>query len=149
MGSMDNLLDGGLRTIELCPGMVVTPVYLEEWSSTVEVYMPDEHEAPPWRYTDMLGLCWLGVFLSSVGLMLVNAGFIVLGVGFESLPSVSVIVMLVVFIVVGMVCLVSSCVSYHRCHRVYHQYLHSTTPTPAPFEDRAALPQQPAIWQLL
>lgn len=91
-GSTENLLDDGVTppTIELCPGMVVVPVYLEEWSSTVEVYMPDEHEAPLWLYSDMLLLFWLAVLLGSLGHMLLNAAFIVLGAAFHTRPSLTV-----------------------------------------------------------
>ncbi|XP_050698548.1 uncharacterized protein LOC126986437 [Eriocheir sinensis] len=91
-GSTENLLDAVAAppTIELCPGMVVVPVYLEEWSSTVEVYMPDEHEAPLWLYSDMLLLFWLAVLLGSLGHMLLNAAFIVLGAAFHTRPSLTV-----------------------------------------------------------
>ena len=91
-GSTGNLLEDGSTppTIELCPGMVVVPVYLEEWSSTVEVYMPDEHEAPLWLYSDMLLLFWLAVLLGSLGHMMLNAAFIVLGTTFHTRPSLTV-----------------------------------------------------------
>lgn len=89
VGSIDHL-DLNLRTIQIMPGMVVLPVYLEESSCTVEVYMADEHEAPMWLYSDMLVLFWLAVFFASIGHTFVNAAVIILGVAFNLLPNLTV-----------------------------------------------------------
>lgn len=94
-GSVDNLSD--LRTIEVTPGMIVMPVYLEESSCTVHVYMPDEHEAPLWLYKDMLMLFWVAVFLVSIGQTLLNTAFIILGIAFNMLPDVTISILCGVF----------------------------------------------------
>lgn len=100
VGSIDHL-DLNLRTIEMMPGMVVMPVYLDESSSTVEVYMPDEHEAPSWLYSDMLLLFWLAVFFASIGHTFVNTAFIILGIGFKLLPNTTIAVLCSVFGCIG------------------------------------------------
>ncbi|XP_045122779.1 uncharacterized protein LOC123511184 [Portunus trituberculatus] len=147
-GSTGNLLDDGSTppTIELCPGMVVVPVYLEEWSSTVEVYMPDEHEAPPWLYSDMLLLFWLAVLLASLGHMMLNAAFIVLGAAFHTRPSLTVDVLCGVLGSVGGLCVVGAGGAARRCHIIYQNYLRQDA---ASSLDDTSLFKRPALWQLL
>ncbi|XP_045593945.1 uncharacterized protein [Procambarus clarkii] len=143
-GSVDNLAD--LRTIDIYPGMIVMPVYLEESSCTVHVYMPDEHEAPLWLYTDMVMLFWVAVFLLSIGHTFLNTAFIILGLAFNILPNVSIEILCSVFGCTGGVCIVAAGVVAYRCHQVYHKYLRESAP--APFED-TTLSNSPAVWQLL
>ncbi|XP_063868721.1 uncharacterized protein LOC135104908 isoform X2 [Scylla paramamosain] len=147
-GSTGNLLDDGSTppTIELCPGMVVVPVYLEEWSSTVEVYMPDEHEAPPWLYSDMLLLFWLAVLLASLGHMMLNAAFIVLGAAFHTRPSLTVDVLCGVLGSMGGLCVVGAGGAARRCHIIYQNYLRQDA---ASSLDDTSLFKRPALWQLL
>ncbi|XP_042218604.1 uncharacterized protein LOC121863814 isoform X2 [Homarus americanus] len=143
-GSVDNLAD--LRTIDISPGMIVLPVYLVESSCTVNVYMPDEHEAPLWLYTDMLMLFWVAVFLASIGHTFLNAAFIILGVAFNSLPNVTIDILCGVFGCIGGVCIVAAGAVACRCYKVYHKYLRESAPSP--FEE-TTLTNGPAIWQLL
>ncbi|XP_071544897.1 uncharacterized protein [Panulirus ornatus] len=143
-GSVDNLAD--LRTIEVSPGMIVMPVYLEESSSTVEVYMPDEYEAPQWLYSDMLKLFWLSVFFASIGQTLLNTAFIILAIAFKMLPNVTIYVLFLLFGIFGGSGLLAAGVIAYQCYKVYQRYLQDNLPSPC--EERT-LSNCPVVWQLL